>query len=190
MRDVAEILRHQRPRQAVAVRLVGAPLRLGRPRIDLRIGRRLVDLRHELLLLERQADVGVEADLAVRAEHLHAPPALAVLDAGGKLLLVRRRAGQVRAEVLLVVVGVVLSDQAPLRQALRRPARAAEQPVDALVAVAEREVDLADLLGGDAVSRRGRPPCRRRSPARRARSAATSPAPAAACILASKDLSL
>src|SRR5207302_11293085 len=66
-----------------------------------------------------------------RREELGAEPAPAVLDAERRLLLVIRRAGKLGAEIALVVVGVVLGHQAPARQAGRRPARAAEQAVDA-----------------------------------------------------------
>src|SRR5439155_15185963 len=57
-----------------------------------------------------------------------------------------RRSAELGADVGLVVEGVALGDQAPTGQARRRPARAAEKPVDALPAVAEREVEIAEAL--------------------------------------------
>src|SRR5205823_12375931 len=100
------------------------------------------------------------AEVLVRGEELRAEPAPAVLDADRRRLLVIRRAGQVGAEIALVVVGVVLRDQAPARQARRRPARAAEDAVDALPAVAEGQVHVADALGSRAEI--GRASCRER----------------------------
>src|SRR6185503_21018666 len=127
------------------------PLLLGRAWIDLRIGRRLLGLRHVLALLERQLHVRGESQLAVRRKSLRAPQVPSVLDSERALLLVARRTGQVGPEILLVVVSVVLGDQAPSR--IGRPPRAAEHPIDAPIAIAERQIDVAELLRCDAVGR-------------------------------------
>src|SRR5205814_2097748 len=122
------------------------PLRLGGPRIDLRVRRRLVELRHELALLERYVDVGVEAEIAVRGERLHPEPFAAVLEAHGRLLLVGSRAGQVAEGITLVVVRVVFGRQAPVRQRRRRPPHAAKEAVNASAAIARAEIELPELL--------------------------------------------
>jgi hypothetical protein len=89
----------------------------------------------------------------VRGKTLRAPQIAAILDAERSLFLVRRRARKLGAAIVLVVVGVVLGDQAPALERLRRPAHAAENPVDALPAVAEREVELAEALRNHAIRR-------------------------------------
>ena len=91
----AEILLHQRAREARAVLGVVGPLLLGRARVDPGVRRRLLGLGHELAPLERELHVGVEADLAVRGERLRAPELAAVFQAERGLLLVARRAGKI-----------------------------------------------------------------------------------------------
>src|SRR5439155_11173850 len=123
---VAEVLLPERSQEARAMGVVLLPLRVGRTGVDLGVRRRLVDLRDELAALERHADVGVEAEVLVRREHFGAEPAPAVLDAYRRLLFVIRPAGKLGAETALVVVGVVLRNQAPVGRGSRSPAHAAE----------------------------------------------------------------
>src|SRR5216110_2426697 len=145
---VLEVLAEERLVHAPWVARVLLPLRKRRPRNHFQVGLGFRGLRYPFPLLERYRDVGADSRHAALIRDRCGYPADAILDRVGNPVAAPGDVGLLGEGKVLVVARVVFADERPISQPRRRIAKTPEHSVDLLPSVSERDLGIAQSLGG------------------------------------------
>src|SRR5439155_5587205 len=145
---VLEVLAEERLVHAPWVGRVPLPLRERRPGNHFQVGLGFRGVRYPFLLLEWYRDVGADSRHAALIRDRCGYPADAIFDRAGNPARAPAHVRLLGEGKVLVVARVVFAYERPISQPRRRIAQAPECSVDLLASVSQRDLGIAQSLGG------------------------------------------